>query len=156
LPYFRAPGDHEVALVVEAYRARAFDGLIDDWRARAQPTRATLGPALTAAYDRAHLAPRAANAQAFLASMRAVLDAGGRFRRTLPPDVRDAPHREFPGPEPRHEPVPPGWPPRLDFPPAFGWFVAAPDGDLDDARARWQLVCALNEVQQSAYSAHAA
>src|SRR5581483_3809912 len=32
----------------------------------------------------------------------------------------------------------------------------APDGDLDDARARWQLVCALNEVQQAAYSAHAA
>src|ERR1700751_4691264 len=87
VPFFRAPGDDEVALVAAAYRARDFRRLADEWRAVAQPTRAKLTPVLAAAYDRAHLAPRAANAQAFLASIRAVLDAGVRFRATLPPLV---------------------------------------------------------------------
>jgi hypothetical protein len=156
LPFFRAPTDEEIAVVVAAYRARDFARMLDDWRAVAQPTRATLGPTLTAFYDRAHLAPRAANAAAFLASIRAVLDAGVRFRATLPPSVRAALESEFPWLERRHEHVPPGWTPRFDFPDGFAAFVSAPDGDLDDARARWQLVCALNEVQQACYSAHAA
>jgi hypothetical protein len=61
---------------------------------------------------------------------------------------------EFPWLEHRHQHVPPGWTPPLEFPDELATFV---DGDrLDDARARWQLVAALNEVQQSAYSAHAA
>jgi len=158
LPMFRAPTDEEVRVVVDAYRARAWPRLLDGWRAVAQPTRAALGPTLSAFYDRAHLAPRAANAAAFLASIRAVLDAGVRFRAGLPDEVRAALEREFPWLEHRHEHVPPGWTPRFEFPPAFGVFIAPShgDGDLDDARARWQLVCTLNEVQQAWYSEHAA
>jgi hypothetical protein len=156
LPFFRAPTEGEVQIVVDRYQARDFRGLVYDWCAIAEPTRATLGPALSAFYDRAHLAPRAANAQAFLASIRAVLAAGVRFRKTLPEKVRTALESEFPWLEHRHEHVPAGWTPHFDFPPSFATFVGAADGDLDDARARWQLVCALNEVQQTAYSSHAA
>jgi hypothetical protein len=154
LPFFRAPSDEEVRAVHEPYRARDFAQLIDAWRALAQPTRAALDGALRFAWDRAHLAPRRANAQAFLASLRAVVAAGVRFRETLSPRVRSALEREFPWLECRHEHVPSGWTPRLDFPAGFAQFIDCEN--LDEARARWQLVCALNEVQQAHASADAA
>jgi hypothetical protein len=82
------------------------------------------------------------------------LAAGVRFRARLRPATARALAGEFPWLEQRHEHVPPGWTPPLEFPVELGTFI---DGDgLDDARARWQLVAALNEVQQSAYSSHAA
>jgi hypothetical protein len=50
--------------------------------------------------------------------------------------------------------VPDGWTPPLEFPPAFKSFVDC--GALEDAKARWQLCAALNEVQQAHQSSDAA
>jgi hypothetical protein len=128
--------------------------LCDVWCEVAQPTRATL-PGLTGvAYSRAGLAPRRVSAQAFLASVRAVLDAGKQFRAGLSAPVRRALETEFPWLERRHEHIPPGWTPPLQFPAEFSVFLDI--ASLDDARARWQLIAAFNEVQQAHYSAYAA
>ena len=84
---------------------------------------------------------------AFLSMTRGVLEAGKRVRDQLRPDVRAAITGEFPWLEARHEHIPAGWTPRIDFPPEFAAFLEA--GSLDDARVRWQLLTALNEVQQA-------
>jgi hypothetical protein len=154
IPFFRAPTDEEVKPAFAAYQARDFARLLTGWAATAQATRANLPPALSFAYDRAYLAPRLANGIAFLASVRAVLRAGERFRATLSPAVRALLEGEFPWLEQRHRHIPDGWTPPLVFPEAFRLFIDCED--LDAARVRWQLVCGLNEVQQAHYSADAA
>jgi hypothetical protein len=153
IPFFRLPTDEEVASSWAAYRAGDFTRLVEVWAEVAEPTRATLPGALGLAYDQARRSPRLANGHAFLASIRAVLEAGKRFRATLSPAVRRALETGFPWLEHRHEHIPAGWTPPLAFPRAFAGFI---DVALDDARARWQLVCALNEVQQTHYSNDAA
>ena len=87
------------------------------------------------------------NAQGFLASVRAALDAGVRFRAGLSGQTREAILRDFPWLENRHLHVPAGWTPRFDFPPEFAEWIDVPS--LEAARARWQLATALNEVQQA-------
>jgi hypothetical protein len=148
-PFFRLATTEELDGAYVAYQAGDAAGLIDTWAQVAAPTRAALG-GLAPFYERAGWLPSLWNGLAFLASLRAVLEAGKRFRAGLAPATREALAREFPWLERRHEHVPPGWTPPLDFPPAMARFVEA--GDLDEARARWQLLCALNEVQQTAYS----
>ena len=154
LPYFREATGAEIDASFAAYASGDFERLCEVWREVADPVRATLPPKVARAYGRAHLAPRRVSAYAFLSSLRAVLAAGVRFRATLRPELARALETGFPWLEHRHEHVPPGFTPRFDFPPVFAAFIEA--ADLDDARARWQLAAALNEVQQSAYSLHAA
>ena len=94
------------------------------------------------------------NAHGFLASLRAALDAGVRFRAGLSAPTRRSLQEDFPWLERRHEHVPPGWTPRFDFPPEFAAFIDVPD--LGEMRTRWQLACGLNEVQQAHQSADCA
>lgn len=153
LPHFRLATAEEIDRSYAAYCAADFAALCDLWCAIAAPTRATLGR-LTFLYDRARFAPARANGLVFLATVRAVLRAGEALRAQLSPPARAALTTEFPWLERRHEHIPPGWTPPFHFPSLFGRFLEA--GSLDDTRARWQLCCALNEVQQQHYSRHAA
>ncbi len=56
--------------------------------------------------------------------------------------------------ERRHEHIPDGWTPPFDFPDVFQSFVDVPS--LEEAKVRWQLAAAINEVQQCWYSRFAA
>ena len=153
IPFFRLAGDEEIDRSYDAYRAGDFERLCDVWCAVAQPTRADLGP-LTKFYDRAGWAPARANGLAFLATVRAVLRAGEKFRGKLSARTRQALAEDFPWLERRHRHIPDGWTPSFKFPDEFRAFIDALH--LDDVRARWQLTTALNEVQQQHYSRHAA
>ncbi len=153
IPFFRLATDEEIDRSYEAYVAGDFARLCDVWCAVAQPTRADLGR-LTRFYDRAHLAPARANGLAFLATVRAVLRAGEKFRARLSARTRAALEHDFPWLERRHQHIPPGWTPPFAFPDELRRFVDALA--LDAARVRWQLLAALNEVQQQHYSRHAA
>jgi len=153
IPFFRLATDEEVDRSYEAYGAGDYEHLCDVWCAVAQPTRANLG-SLTRFYDRAKWAPSRANGLAFLATVRAVLRAGERFRKKLSARTQEALAKDFPWLEHRHEHIPDGWTPPFKFPEAFRLFIDALA--VDDARVRWQLCCGLNEVQQQWYSIHAA
>jgi hypothetical protein len=153
IPFFRLATDEEIERSHHAYESGDFACLCEVWSDVAQPTRADLGR-LTHLYDRARLAPARANGLAFLATVRAVLRAGERLRAQMSGRTRTALRSEFPWLERRHEHVPEGWTPDFDFPDEFRLFIDALD--LDDARARWQLCAAVNEVQQQWYSRHAA
>ena len=149
LPLFRLATAEEIDASYVAYVQGDFAALCDTWCRVAQPARCALTGGFGAVYSLAGLSPKMANAQAFLASLRAVLDAGARFRAQLSPPVRRAIETEFPWLERRHEHIPAGWTPRFEFPSVFSAFI---DVELDAARLRWQLVTALNEVQQAHFS----
>jgi hypothetical protein len=153
IPFFRLATDDEIDRSYEAYRAGDFAALCDVWCAVAQPTRANLG-SLTRFYDRAGWAPARASGLAFLATVRAVLRAGEKFRARLSARTQQALQHDFPWLERRHEHIPAGWTPAFKFPDEFRQFIDALA--VDDARVRWQLCTALNEVQQQHYSRHAA
>jgi hypothetical protein len=146
-PFFRLAPDHEVHASYDAYRTADPAELVKVWQIAASPTRADLGR-YEPFYRRARRLPPIWNGLAFLASLRAVLAAGKALRARLRPELREA--LALPWLEHRHEHVPAGWTPPLAFPSALIEFLDAP---LDEARARWQLLAALNEVQQSSYSA---
>jgi len=154
IPYFRQATDPEVEFSFAAYQRGDIETLIQAWATHAEPTRASMPPALRWAYTQAGRAPRTTNALVFLTSLRAVLRAGERFRSGLQPELRAVLETEFPWLEHRHEHVPAGYTPSFEFPPVFREFLER--GDLDQARARWQLAVGLNEVQQCAYSDYAA
>lgn len=154
LPYFRAATSSEVDESYAAYRCGDMPGLIAAWKRVAAPTRAEMPAAIRWAYAQAGRGPAMVNAMVFLITLRAVLQAGERFRDTLAPELRAAIHGEFPWLEHRHEHVPEGFAPSFAFPAAFREFLE--QGSLDEGRARWQLAVALNEVQQHAYSSFAA
>jgi hypothetical protein len=151
IPFFREASDEEISRSYATYQRGDIFGLIDTWRAIASPTRGTVTGAYGFIYDHVGRLPPALNRLSVLATMRAILQAGVRFRETLRPATRAALQKEFPWLERRHLHIPPGWAPRLSFPAAFGAFLDS--GSLDDARARWQLCAGLNEVQQAVYSA---
>ena len=153
IPFFRVATDDEIDRSYEAYRAGDFAALCDVWCAVAEPTRANLG-SLTKFYDRAGWAPARANGLAFLATVRAALRAGEKFRARLSARTQQVLTTEFPWLEHRHEHIPDGFTPPFKFPDEFRLFIDALA--VDDARARWQLCAALNEVQQQHYSRHAA
>jgi hypothetical protein len=153
IPFFRLASDEEVDRSYDAYCAGDFDKLCDVWREVAQPTRANLG-SLTKFYDRARWAPSRANGLAFLATVRAVLRAGEKFRKKLSARTQEALAKDFPWLERRHQHVPDGWTPPFKFPDELRLFIDALA--VDDARVRWQLCAGLNEVQQHWYSIHAA
>jgi hypothetical protein len=153
LPFFRLATDDELDASYRTYLSGDFPALCDTWCRVAQPTRCTVPGTTGRAYAKAGLAPRMASAHAFLASLRAVLEAGKRFRGRLRPELTRVLGSEFPWLEHRHEHIPPGWTPPFEFPNEFNEFI---DVATDEARARWQLVAALNEVQQAHYSAYAA
>jgi hypothetical protein len=153
IPFFRLATDEEIDRSYEAYLTLDFEKLCDVWCAVAQPTRADLG-ALTKYYDRARWVPARANGLAFLATVRAVLRGGEKFRRKLSARTQEALASDFPWLERRHQHIPEGWAPAFSFPDEFRLFIDALA--VDDARARWQLCCALNEVQQQWYSRHGA
>lgn len=153
IPFFRLATDDEIDRSYEAYRAGDFERLCDVWCEVAQPTRADLGP-LTRFYDRARWAPSRANGLAFLATVRAVLRAGEKFRARLSARTQQALAEDFPWLERRHQHIPDGWTPPFKFPDEFRLFIDALS--VDDARARWQLCAGFNEVQQQHYSRHAA
>lgn len=151
IPGFRAPTDDEVARSFELYQARDFAGLVDGWREFAAPTRARLEGMTAAGYDRARMLPRRVREQIFLATVRAALAAGViLFDQQLKPETAAAIREQFSWLDRRHDHVPPGFTPRFRFPPAFAAFLDA--GTLDEAKARFQLTAALNEVQQHAAS----
>jgi hypothetical protein len=153
LPLYRLATDEEIDRSYEAYRAGDFARLCDVWSAVAEPTRAALG-SLTRFYDRAGWAPARASGLAFLATVRAVLRAGEKFRARLSARTQAALATDFPWLERRHQHIPDGWTPPFKFPDEFRLFIDALS--VEDARVRWQLCCALNEVQQQHYSRHAA
>jgi len=153
IPFFRLATDDEIDRSYDAYRGGDFAGLCDVWCAIAEPTRANLG-SLTKFYDRAGWAPARANGLAFLATVRAVLSAGEKFRSKLSARTQQVLTTEFPWLERRHQHIPDGWTPPFKFPDEFRLFIDALS--VDDARARWQLCAAFNEVQQQHYSRHAA
>lgn len=154
IPFFRLATDEEIDRSYEAYLTLDFEKLCDVWCAVAQPTRASLGPSLSRWYDRAHLAPARANGLAFVATMRAVKRAGEKFRARLSARTQETLAKDFPWLERRHEHLPDGWTPHFKFPDEFRLFIDALS--VDDARARWQLCAAMNEVMQQHYSRHAA
>jgi hypothetical protein len=149
-PFFRRATEDELSRSYEAYCGGSPAQLIEVWRAAAEPVRAELGPIFSRLFRGLGLLPKRINGLSFLATLRAVLAAGVRFRATLRPETQTALRTEFPWLERRHEHVPPGPAPHIDFPATFGQFIDG--GDLDDARARWQLAAALNEVQQTVLS----
>lgn len=153
IPFFRSAIDLEIDRSYDAYVSGDFARLCDVWCETAQPTRADLGK-LTSVYNRASWAPSVANGLAFLATVRAVLRAGEKFRSTLSPRTQKALRSDFPWLEQRHRHIPDGWTPACEFPDEMRQFIDAPT--LEDARLRWQLCAALNEVQQHWYSRHAA
>lgn len=151
LPFFREASEAEIGASYAAYARGDIAALLETWRAVASPTRGSMTGFYGVIYEHVGRLPPLLNRLSVLATMRAVLSAGVRFRETLRPATRAALQTEFPWLESRHLHIPPGWSPRFEFPDAFGSFLDS--GSLDDARARWQLCAALNEVQQSAYSA---
>jgi hypothetical protein len=134
-----------------AYHASAdIERLLATWRETADPTRATL-PAYNKSYfSKAHLAPNLVNGLAFIVTTRAAVEGGKRFRQRLRPEVREALERDFPWLENRHQHVPAGWAPACEFPSAIDPFFN--DASVEDAKARWQLVAAFNEVMAAASS----
>lgn len=152
--FFRLAPDGEIDASYAAYRSGDIGELLRVWQNDAAATRVHMPRANRRAFDRAHFAPEVVNGLAFLATVRAALEAGVRFRARLRPEVRQAFAVDFPWLEHRHEHVPPGWAPRCEFPPAIDPFFDL--GTVDEAKARWQLVAALNEVMQSVYTEHLA
>jgi hypothetical protein len=146
-PLFRPPTEAEGDAAYRAYATGDHARLCDTWRACASAQRATLTPTLQRGYDHAGVLPRAVNAAGFLATVRAVLEAGIRFRAGLSAPTREALAHDFPWLERRHEHVPPGFTPRFDFPPEFAAWIDHPV--LEEAKVRWQLAAGLNEVQQA-------
>jgi hypothetical protein len=151
--FFRQAPDGEIDASFAAYRSGDVARLIAAWNQRCEATRVKLPEVNARAFARAHLAPEITNGLAFLATARAALAAGIHFRKRLRDDVQRAFQSEFPWLENRHPHVPAGWAPACEFPLAIDAFF---DAKLDDAKARWQLVCALNEVMQQAYTRHLA
>jgi hypothetical protein len=128
------------------------DRLLATWRDKADPTRATLPEYNKSAFARAHLAPNLVNGLAFIVTTRAAIEAGKRFRQRFRPEVRQALERDFPWLENRHQHIPQGWAPECEFPTAIDPFFN--DADVENAKVRWQLVAALNEVMAAASSRH--
>lgn len=155
LPFFRLVTEDEVDASYVAYQdcVRGGDArpLLAAWQRVATPTRAQITGLSATIYESVGILPRPLRRLAVLATLRAVLQAGVRFRLGLAPDLRALLQTDFPWLEHRHMHIPPGWAPHFSFPPAFARFLQA--GTLEDGRARWQLCAALNEVQQSVYSA---
>lgn len=152
MPCFRAPGADELTRSYRAYLTGDPVELLKVWQEVSSPLRARLVGVAGLLYARDRLVPGRLGGLAFLQVMRAVLRAGERFRERLAPATRAALLDDFPWLAERHQHIPPGPAPALEFPPFFSEFLEA--GDVDDARARWQLLVALNEVEQSSYSSH--
>lgn len=150
IPFFRLATEEEISRSYAAYAAGDIPGLLRTWRAVASPTRAEVPGLYGALYRHVGRLPLALTRLSVLSTMRAILQAGVRFRQGLRPATLQALQTEFPWLEHRHEHIPAGWAPRMDFPDSFRTFLDSED--LDDARARWQLCAALNEVQQSVYT----
>jgi hypothetical protein len=158
LPFFRLAPTAELEVAYASYQRVAAGAsspaeLCRTW-ASLPATRATMPGIYARLYARIDKAPPLVSGLSFLAAVRGVLSAGVRFRAGLRADVRRALEAEFPWLEHRHEHIPSGYTPSFEFPAAFAAFLER--GTLDDARVRWQLACALNEVQQASYSAFAA
>ncbi|MEZ4298628.1 MAG: NAD(P)/FAD-dependent oxidoreductase [Polyangiaceae bacterium] len=154
MPFFRLATEEEISAAYRAYQEGSPERLVEEWRRVASPVRARLDEQQKRLYERSGMLPKAVMGRAFLLIVRAVLEAGVRFRNRLSPEVRRALETEFPWLERRHEHIPPGFTPPLEFPEVFDEWLEA--GSLDDARVRWQLAAALNEVQQTVYSEDAA
>lgn len=150
-PFFRHATDAEIDASYAAYQTGDVDALLSAWRQVALPTRAHITGLSALIYESVGTLPQALRRLAVLATLRSVLAAGVRFRAGLRPDVRRLLETEFPWLEQRHQHIPPGFAPHFDFPPEFARFLES--GSLDDARVRWQICAALNEVQQCIYSA---
>ena len=152
---FRMATKSELALSYAAYVGGDFAELIAVWKRVADPTRATLRGLPALVYRQARLLPKPLLRLTFLATVRAVLAAGRHlFDRQLRPETAQAIRAEFSFLERRHEHIPPGYTPPLLFPAAFVRFIDG--GSVAEAKARFQLVAAQNEVQQHAYSLHLA
>lgn len=150
LPCFRLATAEEINSSYAAYARHDIDGLLDAWRQHASPTRGQLRGLAAWLYGSVGTLPLVLRQLSVLATLRAVLRAGERFRQTLKPATHAALQRDFPWLEGRHPHIPPGWAPHFDFPDLFREFLDS--GSLDDACVRWQLCAALNEVQQCCYS----
>jgi hypothetical protein len=153
IAFFRLATDLEIDRSYDAYVSGDYERLCDVWCDTAQPTRADLGK-LTRVYDRARLAPSLSNGLVFLATLRAVLRAGVKFRSKLSARTQLSLQKDFPWLEKRHEHIPPGWTPSFKFPDEMRQFIDALP--IENVRVRWQICTALNEVQQHWYSRHAA
>ena len=158
LRFFRLAPESEVQVSYAAYTRCMQTGdaapLLAAWRDGAVATRAQITGLAAQIYESVALLPLPLRRLAVLSTLRSVLQAGVRFRAGLPSEVRELLQREFPWLEHRHLHIPEGYAPHFEFPAAFGQFLSS--GSLDDARVRWQLCAALNEVQQSIYSAEMA
>jgi hypothetical protein len=150
--FFRLAPDAEIDASHAAYGD--VDRLLAVWRASADPTRATLPDYNKSAFAKAYLAPNLVNGLAFVVTTRAAIQAGKRFRQRFLPEVRQALERDFPWLENRHQHIPEGWAPQCEFPTAIDPFFN--EAGIEDAKARWQLVAAFNEVMAAASSRYMA
>jgi hypothetical protein len=155
--FFRIATDAEIDATFAAYQAarasRDISQLIRVWKGECEVTRGRLPLKNQIGFKRAHLLPAVSNGAAFLAISRSVIEAGKKLRARLRKEVFEALSRDFPWLEHRHEHIPQGWTPEFDFPDAIRLFL---DGDVEAVKVRWQLMTAMNEVIQSAYSHHLA
>jgi hypothetical protein len=150
--FFRLAPDAEIDAAYAAYGD--VDRLLAAWRTTADPTRAILPDYNKSAFAKAYLAPNLVNGLAFVVTTRAAIQAGKRFRQRFVPAVRAALERDFPWLENRHQHIPDGWAPQCEFPTAIDPFFN--DAGIEDAKVRWQLVAAFNEVMASASSRYMA
>jgi len=146
--FFRRAPEAEITASYTAYGD--VERLLHVWHLSADPTRATLPDYNKSAFARAHLAPNLVNGLAFIVTTRAAIEAGKRFRQRFRPDVREVLEHDFPWLENRHQHIPEGWAPACEFPRAIDPFFN--ETTVDDAKARWQLVAAFNEVMAAASS----
>jgi hypothetical protein len=151
---FREPTDEEVERSYAAWCSGDVELLLRTWQEVAEPTRARVPWPSSWFYRHLGLGPRSINAVSFLITVRAALRAGERFRERVSAPTRRAIALDFPWMEHRHEHIPDGFTPVIEFPDVFTAFIDAPD--LEDARARWQLCAVINEIQQCHYSRFAA
>ncbi|MSP62192.1 MAG: hypothetical protein EXR72_18040 [Myxococcales bacterium] len=153
IPFFRLATEEEIDRSFAAYAAADFPLLIATWLAVAEPTRATLDGIPARIYRSPRLLPVAIRRVSFLSTLRAVLAAGRiLFDEQLRPESARAIRGAFSWIERRHEHIPPGFAPAFRFPDAFVEFIDG--GTVEEAKVRFQIVAALNEVQQHAYSLH--
>ena len=146
--FFRLAPESEIDAVWNAWGD--VDRMLAAWRENADPTRATLPSYNKSYFAKAHLAPNLVNGLAFIVTTRAAIEAGKRFRQRFRPEVRASLERDFPWLENRHQHIPEGWAPVCDFPPAIDPFFN--DASVTDAKVRWQVVAAFNEVMAAASS----
>lgn len=146
----RVPTEEEVQATWPHWRSGDVDALLRTWREVAEPIRATVPFPASVVHPRMGILPPRINGTVYLITVRAGLAAGVRFRDSLRPQARQVIATRFPWLEDRHQHIPDGPTPEVDFPDVFRAFIDV--DDPEEVAARWQLAAAANEIQQAAFT----